>query len=573
MPFTEQHDETGQRVQVQLEGYATVLQDDIVAAEFLWTNQPVIQILTDILAYQSTPRIALGVVDSSLNALLSFRVAYDNLMKACWDVRNVVGGYISVDGRKLNLRANPGTDIGERIQQGWNLRAIGKTTDATEAVTKLYPLGRGEGNNQQRPSSDLLRAQPATFQAGSSSTRATLTITAPYSRYKGWTGLGGALPNGSSSTDTRVRPLTVLFGATNDSANWEQGANERTIRSKTNNYSPPAGTPTLNYVHADYLVADDTIGTYGVLARVYTDKRFEASPDLIKAVQTVLDTSKLPRVSYAVKAADLARIYPSTPIEQLSLYDQVNVVDSVLNVATKLRIMKVRYQDVFSPDSFALTVGLLETIPPEVRLQTKVQQAGQMPDGGTNLWVSDIEDNVDPTHPYTRQIYIPQDAVVVNKVTINLQTLPYRYYVSTTAAESSHTHALNFALVSTDGEAAHTHSDPQGGSTGAGSTHGHTYFITLSTSGTGSVHLHAVTPGIVETTTPSTMELKVDGVVASASATFLTDFDLTPYLVKDADGRIVRGWHTLTFTPNTNGRIQAAIVHVVFIQSRGVVAG
>ncbi len=44
-------------------------------------------------------------------------------------------------------------------------------------------------------------------------------------------------------------------------------------------------------------------------------------------------------------------------------------------------------------------------------------------------------------------------------------------------------------------------------------------------------HTHAitVTPGIVETTTPSAMRVTVDGNVASATATSLNDFDLMPY--------------------------------------------
>lgn len=617
MPFKELHDKDLQEAKVQLEGYATVLQDDLVSAEVIWTSQTVTQILTDILAYQTVPRVNLGTIDGALNVTVTgYRVSYDNVMKACWDLRNVVGGYISVDPvadapgtRQLNLVANPGQDIGQRIWKGLNLRALGKATDPTEAVTKLYPLGRGEGNNQQRPSSDLLTAQPATLaNAGIGGQRATLTLTDLYSRYKGWTAAGAALPTGSSAFDTRSRPLKVFFGATDDTTNWEQGASDRVLRSTTNNYTPPAGAPTLNYVHADFLIADDTVATYGTIARPYPDKRFESSLDLVRASRATLDVVKQPRVSYDVKVADIVRSLRFgdglVTLEDLNLYDQVNVVDDVLGIATKLRIVRVRYGDLWDPESFEITVGLLDSQPTDVRLQDRARQYAQMPDGATNIWVDSFEDNLDATHPYARDIYIPPDAVSVNKLTLNVRTKAYRYYVTTATAASgggtptssggggtptsssgggTHAHGLtseggNTAAASTD---LHFHNYAAtgitvGSQTSSGASVAHTHTVDVSHTHTVDVsHTHSVTvnPGIVESTTPSTMQVKVDGNVASASATSLTDFDLTPYLTKDSSGKIVRGWHTLTFTPDVAGRIQAAVVEVVFIQSRGVVAG
>jgi hypothetical protein len=116
----------------------------------------------------------------------------------------------------------------------------------------------------------------------------------------------------------------------------------------------------------------------------------------------------------------------------------------------------------------------------------------------------------------------------------------------------------------------HAHNNP---ATNTGS-HTHAYFG-ASTTGPGSNHNHSVTltPGIIETTTPTSMEVKVDGAVASAAAVSLDDFDLTPYLTKNADGTIVRGLHTVTFTPNGVGRVQATIKGVVFLQSRGQIVG
>jgi hypothetical protein len=47
------------------------------------------------------------------------------------------------------------------------------------------------------------------------------------------------------------------------------------------------------------------------------------------------------------------------------------------------------------------------------------------------------------------------------------------------------------------------------------------------------------------------------------------NIDLIPYLSKDGEGKLNRGWHTIIITPDDLGRINAQIYSQVFIQSRG----
>jgi hypothetical protein len=586
---------------VKLEGFGCALQDDFIADEQIYTNQTVTAILTALLAFQTVARVSLGTVDAALDKVISTRAANVNVMRACWEVRNVVGGFISVDPvagtpatRKLNLRADPGQDIGQRIHKGLNLRGLSRATESQSVVTKVWPLGRGEGRNQQRPSSDKLMAQPATLTLVGGS-RSLLVLTDAYSRYKGWTALAGALPTGVDALDTRSRPMKVWRAAVDETANFEQGADERTLRSKVNDYNPGAGAWTIDYVHAEYLIADDTVGAYGTIGNAFTDKTLENSEALVRSARAYIASVKSPRVSHEVQVVDLARIYPTESFERLHLHDKVNVFDPDLGVTTKDRIVTVRYGDMLDPSTFQIVVAnapLEQLNSRAAQISDRVRKYEQQADGATTLLGPDsFEDNVDASHPYTRNIEIPSDAVSVLSVKLRMRTKAYRYYVSsasssstsdatsssnnTTSAGSNHTHGMgtapdvtsvslaspndhnhsyNMSVPNTVAEGAHTHS--------MGHTHSHAHTITTS-----------VTPGIIETTTPSAMEVKVDGTIASASATSLDDFDLTPYLTKNADGTIARGLHTVTFTPNANGRVQATIKGVVFLQSRGVIAG
>jgi hypothetical protein len=612
-PVQERDEETGTTGLVRCEGFAQVLQDDFIYDELIFTNETVTGILTTLLGYQTTPRVTLGTIDSALDKTgISTRAVNVNVMRAVWEVRNLIGGFISVDPlpgtptiRQLNLRADPGQDIGQRIHKGLNLRAIQRSTETQAIVTKVWPLGRGEGRTQQRPSTDKLLAQPASL-ALVASGRSTLTLTDPYRRYKGWTAAGAALPNGADALDVRSRPMKVWRGVTDETANFEQGADERTLRSKLNDYNPGAGAWTIDYVHADYLIADAERALYGTIGNSFVDKTFEKSSALVRAAALYLDGVKAPRTSYEVSVADLSRIYPDESFERLHLHDKVNVYDPAIGVTTKDRIVAVHYGDMQDPASFTIRVSnveLAELVSRAVQTSDKVRKYEGQPDGATTLLGPDsFEDNVDAPHPYTRNIEIPSDAVSVLSVRLRMRTKAYRYYVSAATSAggggetTSSSGGAQTVTSTTDtggatpsnsgGDTGHTHDahqDPlqthsfyQHDHT-IGHSHPHAHDLTTAnhthTVDTSHTHVLTLTPGIVETTTPTAIEVKVDGVVASATATSLDDFDLVPWLSKNADGSIVRGLHTVTFTPNGVGRIQATIKGVVFLQSRGVIAG
>lgn len=586
-PVQERRELNGTMATVQLEGFVCALQDDLVAAERIYTNQSVTAILTDLLTFQAVARVSIGTVDAALDKVISTRASFINVMRAAWETRNVVGGFMSVDAvgpafttRQLNLRADPGQDVGQRIYKGFNLRGLAKASETAGVFTKVWPLGRGEGRTQLIPSSDKLLAQPATLTLVGGS-RSLLTFNDAFRRYKGWTALAGALPTGVDANDTRSRPMKIWRAAVDETANFEQGADERTLRSTTNNYNPGAGAWTIDFVHADYLIADAEKALYGTIGNAFVDKSLENSDALVRAAALYLDGVRAPRISHEVAVADLARVYTTESFERLHLHDKVNVFDPDLGITTKDRIVAARYGDMADPSSFTIVVSNLELAdlePRAVAIRDRVRKYEQQPDGATTLLGPDsFEDNVDATHAYTRNIEIPSDAVSVLSVKLRMRTKNYRYYVSAASTASAGA-STSGQIQNTTNAATNNNSD---GITDVASahqhnisaSHAHIYIGQHDHNIPGHGHSTTLTPGIIETTSPSAIEVKVDGTVASASATSLDDFDLTPYLTRNADGTIVRGLHTVTFTPNGNGRIQATIKGVVFLQSRGVIAG
>lgn len=82
-------------------------------------------------------------------------------------------------------------------------------------------------------------------------------------------------------------------------------------------------------------------------------------------------------------------------------------------------------------------------------------------------------------------------------------------------------------------------------------------------------HVHEIEYGIYEGPTPTKLTVKVDGNVIPGLGTNETDINIIPYLAKDGGGKVRRGWHEITITPDKLGRITANIVAQLFVQSRG----
>ena len=92
----------------------------------------------------------------------------------------------------------------------------------------------------------------------------------------------------------------------------------------------------------------------------------------------------------------------------------------------------------------------------------------------------------------------------------------------------------------------------------------HTHNITLPD------HMHDIQHGIYKLSEkPGRVTVKVDGNVVPVESTSAQNINLIPYLSKDGGGKIERNkWHEVTITPDKLGRVNANIISRLFIQSR-----
>ncbi|WP_434779962.1 phage tail spike protein [Enterococcus thailandicus] len=91
----------------------------------------------------------------------------------------------------------------------------------------------------------------------------------------------------------------------------------------------------------------------------------------------------------------------------------------------------------------------------------------------------------------------------------------------------------------------------------------HTHEITLPD------HTHEIEYGIYEASErASQVRITVDSNAVSGTETSKERFNLVPYLQKNEDGTIQKGWHEIVMTPNNLARIEAQVTLRVFIKSQ-----
>jgi phage minor structural protein len=126
--------------------------------------------------------------------------------------------------------------------------------------------------------------------------------------------------------------------------------------------------------------------------------------------------------------------------------------------------------------------------------------------------------------------------------------------VTTTETGSAHSHTVSATTASSPGSA-HTHTMPHTHSIG----HSHTIGI----------HSHDITYGIYSGPTPTAVTVAVDGNTVPGLGLNETEVSILPYLDRDAGGKITRGFHEVTITPNALGRANVVIHIQQFLQSKG----
>ncbi len=238
------------------------------------------------------------------------------------------------------------------------------------------------------------------------------------------------------------------------------------------------GITGINPTKKPYIDAD-TIGTYGVIEKIWTDLRYQLEENLYYAAKSKLEKLKQPKITYEIEAAELWGL-TGIPIDKFDCGDVVRVIDDDIGVDVTTRIIKKSKREIekdyisavieVSSDSGESSSGLAGLYERAKINETYAQ-------GATNINNYNYYGNCDTRYPAKIRFRIPEEAVHINKVELSFQTDAFRSYSkanksapATSSGASSSTTSGASSSTSTGASSSTTSGASSSTSTGASSS-------------------------------------------------------------------------------------------------------
>ncbi|WP_290726933.1 hypothetical protein, partial [Archaeoglobus sp.] len=159
---------------------------------------------------------------------------------------------------------------------------------------------------------------------------------------------------------------------------------------------------------------------YGLRERAYMLRDIEHEDTLLLKAQQIIADNKDPVEHIEIEAPF------TSDILTLDVGDTITINDSELGLNGDYRIKRLEIKPTTIRAELVNTIALLSDKLKEY--YNGLESLGVYAQGATNLYSVQDSDNADPDHPLELKIYVPPEAIKINRVKLNLVVGPFRAY-------------------------------------------------------------------------------------------------------------------------------------------------
>lgn len=529
MPQTKKRDDSGKNISYECEHVLGTLLDDVLFQYHQTDNLSPKDTIDYLLGFQTQTNWVVGQVD--FDYLYSYKWESDNILSALFSLTKPyldefmwswdTSGY----PWKLNL-VKPPSSVSAEVRYRKNLKGISRETDPTNIITRIYPLGYGDGVNQ-------------------------LTIK----------DVNNGVPYIEKNTD--------LYGVISDVWVDKRYEKAQSLKDAGQSILDDASVPKITYqaTASDlYQATKDPLEkfTYGALIHIIDD---DLGIDFNARLMTIEKPDYKGRPNEIT--FDIENKPNSLSDQHVNLMDRQRINDTYAQGATNIDTHD--YNDNCDPthpavikffipnemvhinkSSLSFNTEALRAYSKATTAAGSVNKTTTSASGGSVNKTTTSAAGGNHTHVMFSSIGFtsngaPDSSVQLecaNGFTVNVNdgTAAATDY-STKGASGDHTHNVSIDIPS------------------------HTHDVTIDIP----THTHGISYGIYEEKTlPTSITVEVDGTLVPNLSLNETNIDIISYLSKDIDGKVERGkFHEIKITPNDLGRINTNVINQFFIQSRG----
>ena len=338
----------------------------------------------------------------------------------------------------------------------------------------------------------------------------------------------------------------------------------------------------------DYIQDDGAYSIYGAVEGLYTNKDLQNADTLKLAGKTVLNEKKQPRLTIDTKMVDRS-VLAQYSLEKYNLGDTLRIINEVLDIdlyartiETEIDLMQPHIRsNVISTRPISLTNQIID-------LKQRNMTLENAPQGNTCIFPLMKAENVDFSHPIEFDLDIPQEAININRVYLNIHGRKFRANstgvesgggdVVTSESGGEHVHIWASFAGTTDELTEKQYLTKISPTFGGGvrtiglkaDSIGDCWTDNVSTKHSHRTkikpHTHEASYGIYESTYPKNVKIKVNGQDIGINIGNGNDaFD--QYNV-DILAYVHVGNNKIQITTEQNGRIDSIIYSQIFIQSK-----
>lgn len=250
---------------------------------------------------------------------------------------------------------------------------------------------------------------------------------------------------------------------------YGEGVNQLGIASVNN------GVP---YIQSPKAITDK----YGIIERVWVDRRYEDASSLKAAAEVMLAELQEPIVSYTIGAQELT----TSDFDKAAIGKRVRIVYPEIGEQTDTYITEInrKHEDV---KQSSLTVANRETtIASSVADMMDRQRIEQTyAQGATQIYSQALQANCDASSGATMDFFIPEEMRIINKVLVKVRVSKFRSYSKSTEADKA-------KVVTSDTKDEESRTSTSGGKTTTSTTAGGGVYTSTSSSARESVTSSAV---------------------------------------------------------------------------------
>lgn len=365
----------------------------------------------------------------------------------------------------------------------------------------------------------------------------------------------------------------------------------------------------LPYIQSPKEITDK----YGIVERVWIDRRYESADSLLAAANKMLLELQNPVKQYEIGYQEIdEQSYGSIGIGKRV---QIRYKSEVVN--TIVTELDLQYGDI-KTSSVKIANRSVDIANTVADLADRQRIESAYAQGATQLYAQSLQANCDSKSGAIMSFYIPTEMRIVNAVKVKIKGESFRAYSKATSTKESQNQTS-----SSGGSSTQTSSSGGGGSTTSGgggggikttgsggvdvlwgkrstyeasghiheydyvrghrheidledhyhsvsipshshsvSIPGHTHKVTIP------AHDHTITPGIYRFGSPNSLTLYINGEKRQTISGTSAEIDITDWLIKD--GKIPRGtWHEIEVRPNDLAYVMIDMYVQGFVQSRG----